>query len=269
MTVIVVDLDGVIYLGDQPIAGAGLALDTCEKAGYDILFATNSSLRTPEAAAGKIHSVTGYKAGPEQVVTSALAAARLARALGVSTALVVGASGVRHALQARGIALTDDPDTADAVVVGLDLDVHYNILRDATLAVRNGATFIATNLDPSYPMPNGQWPGAGAIVELIRVASDVEPVAAGKPDQPMIDLITDLVGGDSCVWMVGDRPSTDLAMAKTAGWACALVLTGVTASIEQVPDQWRPDLVLESIADLPDELERLIGQTVDESLAHE
>lgn len=263
MTTIVVDLDGVVYLGGQPVPGAGLALETCEKAGYDILFATNSSLRTPEAAAEKIRSVTGYQARSEQVVTSALAGARLALSLGVSTALVVGASGVRRALEDRGVVLTEDPTRADAVVVGLDLDVHYNMLRDATLAVRNGATFIATNLDPSYPMPDGQWPGAGAIVELIRIAAEVEPIVAGKPAQPMIDLITDLVD-DADVWMVGDRPSTDLAMAKTAGWASALVLTGVTSSIQQVPDQWRPDLVLDSIADLPDELERLIGQTVDE-----
>jgi 4-nitrophenyl phosphatase len=153
-------------------------------------------------------------------------------------------------------------------VVGLDLDLHYDTLRDATLAIRNGARFIATNLDPSYPMPDGQWPGAGAIVELVRVASGVDPIATGKPDVAMIDLIAERIGSHTDIWMIGDRPSTDLAMAKTAGWRSVLVLTGVVDSPADVPARWTPDLVIDSIADLPDELERLIGKPVDEAPTH-
>ena len=257
MTAIVVDLDGVVYLGDQAVPGARRALEACERAGSSIWFATNSSLRTPEAAAAKIRAVTGYEATSAQIVTSALAAAWVVGTLDVATALVIGEAGVRTALADRGIEIVDDPWAAEAVVVGLDLDVHYGLLRDATLAVRNGATFVATNLDPSYPMPDGQWPGAGAIVDLIRVASGTDPIAAGKPERPMIDLITSRIGPDPDVWMVGDRPSTDLAMAKRAGWRSVLVLTGVIDSVDQVPDEWTPDLVLNSIAGLPDELERV------------
>ncbi len=268
MTAIVVDLDGVVYLGDQAIPGARQALEACERVGSGIWFATNSSLRTPEAAAAKVRAVTGYQAAPEQMITSALAAAWVVGTLGVATVLVIGEAGVRSALIEQGVEIVDDPWVAEAVVVGLDLEVHYGLLRDATLAVRNGATFVATNLDPSYPMPDGQWPGAGAIVDLIRVASETDPIAAGKPERPMIDLITNRIGPDLDVWMVGDRPSTDLAMAKRAGWRSALVLTGVVDSADQVPDEWKPDFVLDSIAGLPDELERLASQPIDELPPH-
>lgn len=268
MTAIVVDLDGVMYLGDQAIPGGRQAIEACERNGFGIWFATNSSLRTPEAAAAKVRAVTGYEATPEQMVTSALAAARVVGTLDVATALVIGEAGVRSALRDQGVEIVEDPSAAEVVVVGLDLEVHYGLLRDATLAVRNGATFVATNLDPSYPMPDGQWPGAGAIVGLIRVASGTEPIAAGKPEQPMINLITSRIGSDADVWMVGDRPSTDLAMAKRAGWRSALVLTGVVDSADQVPDQWKPELVLDSIAALPNELERVAGQSIDQLPPH-
>ncbi|MBK5268296.1 MAG: HAD-IIA family hydrolase [Acidimicrobiia bacterium] len=268
MSALVVDLDGVVYLGDEPIPGARQALERCERSGHEIWFATNSSLRTPEEAADKIRRITGYEAQPQQVVTSAMAAARLAGTLGVTKALVVGGSGVRYAVTTEGIEIVSDPWSADVVVVGLDLDLHYDTVRDATLAIRNGARFIATNLDPSYPMPDGQWPGAGAIVELVRVASGVDPIATGKPDVAMIDLIAERIGSHTDIWMIGDRPSTDLAMAKTAGWRSVLVLTGVVDSAADVPARWTPDLVIDSIADLPDELERLIGQSVDEPAPH-
>lgn len=268
MSALVVDLDGVVYLGDQPIEAARQALEACERSGHGIWFATNSSLRTPEEAADKIRRITGYQAQPQQVVTSALAAARLAGTLGVHKALVVGGTGVRQAVTAQGIEIVTDPWSADVVVVGLDLDLRYDTVRDATLAIRNGARFIATNLDPSYPMPDGQWPGAGAIVELVKVATGVDPIATGKPDVAMIDLITERIGSRSDIWMIGDRPSTDLAMAKTAGWRSVLVLTGVVDSLADVPARWIPDLVLDSIADLPDELERLAGQSVDKSPPH-
>lgn len=268
MTAIVVDLDGVMYLGDQAIPGARQAIEACEETGYGIWFATNSSLRTPEAAAAKVRAVTGYQATPDQMVTSALAAARVVGTLDLATVLVIGEAGVRQALTDVGIEIVADPLVADAVVIGLDLEVHYGLLRDATLAIRHGATFIATNLDPSYPMPDGQWPGAGAIVDLVRVASETDPIAAGKPEQPMIDLLNSRIGPDADVWMVGDRPSTDLAMAKRAGWRSALVLTGVVDSIDQVPDQWKPDLVLASIAALPDELERVASESIDQLPPH-
>jgi len=251
MSALVVDLDGVVYLGDEPIPGARQALEACERSGHEIWFATNSSLRTPEEAADKIRRITGYGAQPQQVVTSALAAARLAGALGVHKALVVGGSGVRQALSAQGIEIVGDPWIADVVIVGLALDLQYDTVRDATLAVRNGARFIATNLDPSYPMPDGQWPGAGAIVELVRVASGVDPIAAGKPDMAMIDLIVERVGSHTDIWMIGDRPSTDVAMAKAAGWRSVLVLTGVVDSLADVPAKWIPDLVIDSIERLP------------------
>jgi 4-nitrophenyl phosphatase len=148
---------------------------------------------------------------------------------------------------------TEVPEAAEAVIVGLDTGISYERLRSAVMAVRNGARFIATNADPTYPTPSGLWPGAGAIVAAIEVAAGIEPEIAGKPHPAIRSLIrTRLVPGP--VWVVGDRPETDVAMAKVEGWTSVLVLTGVVGAADQVPEEYQPDVILPSLADLPETL---------------
>lgn len=253
MKTFVFDLDGVVYLGEEPIDGASTVLALAERRGHQVLFATNSSLRSTEAAAGKIERVTGFAAHPRQVVTSAGVAATVAHAAGYSRAYVVGGEGIRTELARRQVEVVSSRTDAEVVVVGLDLDLTYDKVRDASLAIRAGAGFIATNLDPSYPMPGGQWPGAGAIVDLVATASGVRPVPTGKPEQAMIDRIEELATWP--IVMVGDRPSTDLAMAAAAGWESVLVLTGVTTAADEIPVPWQPTTTVSSIASLAGELE--------------
>jgi 4-nitrophenyl phosphatase len=249
---LVCDLDGVVYLGDESVPGAGETLERIAGGGVHIVFATNNSTTTPAGVAERIADLTGYAPDPDDVITSSVAAADLLRGR-ASVALVVGEEGIRSALADAGIATTDSPQEANAVVVGLDRSLTYERLRLAVRAVHGGALLVATNTDATYPTHDGLWPGGGAIVAAIERAAGVDAVVAGKPHTPMIEAIRRrLRAGDTAV--VGDRPETDLALAAAAGWRRILVLSGITASAEQVPTDLRPDLTLSSIAGLPEHL---------------
>jgi HAD superfamily hydrolase (TIGR01450 family) len=250
---VVCDLDGVVYLQGTPVPGAGQALTELDEAGHRVIFVTNNSTRSPAAIAARIAKLTGYPARHDQIIGSAEAAVTL---LGAEEgpALVVGGDGIRQAMAEAGVEETDDPGIAVAVLVGLDLGISYERLRDAAVAVRRGARFIATNTDATYPTPEGPWPGAGSMVAAIGVAAGVQPEIAGKPHPAIRSLIRQRLQPGP-VWVVGDRPETDLAMAKVEGWTSVLVLTGVTTDADDVAAADRPDLVLRSLADLPESLD--------------
>jgi HAD superfamily hydrolase (TIGR01450 family) len=246
---VVCDLDGVVYLGDTPVSGAGPALAEIDRRGYRLVFATNAPLRTPEAVAHHIASLTGYAASPPQVLTSAMVAAET---LSVHDApvLVVGEEGLALTLAHAGFSLTKDPAQARAVVVGLDRHLTYNRLRVAADALRRGARFVATNRDATYPTESGLWPGGGAVVAALEAATGRTAEVVGKPYPPMRDaVLRRLAPGPT--WVVGDRPETDLALGHDQGWTTVLVLSGVVGDPAEVPPALRPDLVLETIADLP------------------
>lgn len=247
------DLDGVVYLLGTPIPGAGQALTDLDAAGYAILFVTNNSTRSPGETAGRIEQLTGYPAEPRQVIGSAQAAVSLL-AVGSGPVLVLGGVGIREALAEAGFSETDDPHAAEVVIVGLDTSISYGKLRDAVTAVRNGARFIATNTDPTFPTPDGPWPGAGSMVAAVAAAAGTQPEVAGKPHAPIRTLIHRHLGPGP-VWVVGDRPETDLAMARVEGWNSVLVLTGVVPAVEAVAAEHLPDMVLASLADLPEALQ--------------
>jgi 4-nitrophenyl phosphatase len=251
---VVCDLDGVVYLGDQGVAGSGRALRAVEEAGVGLLFATNNATKTPEQVATKIATTTGFAADPASIVTSAVVtAARLAGR--VDAALVVGGVAIEAALDEVGIATTQDWQEAGVVVVGLDTELTYDKLSRATLALSNGALFYATNTDSTYPTPQGLLPGAGVMVGALAISSGLEPVVSGKPQPAMAEHIAKMTV--SPVLVVGDRPETDVAMAIDAGWASALVLTGVTRSLAEVSSDHVPDIVVESLAALAGLLEEL------------
>lgn len=244
---LVFDLDGVLYLGSEAVAGAGEALAKLAAADFEIVFVTNNSTKTPEQTAEKIGALTGFVARPEQVVSSALAAAAMLT-LEEGPALLLGAAGVQPALAERGLTVVEDWRDAGSVIVGLDLGLSYEALTRAVMAVSNGARFIATNVDVTYPTPEGLWPGAGALVAAVQAATGVEPEVAGKPHSAMRKLLRDrLSPGESLV--VGDRPETDLALGVAEGWTTVLVLSGVTPPGAVVVP--KPNHVLDTVADLP------------------
>ncbi len=249
---LVCDLDGVVYRGRDPVPGSATALAALEAAGWTILFCTNNSARTPEEVAERIRWITGYVSRADQVITSATAAAALLAESRPPT-FVLGGDGVRIALEKEGIPVTSVGSEAGAVVVGLATGLTYDWLREASSAVMRGARFIATNDDPTFPAEDGLWPGAGSIVAAVERASGVPAEVAGKPFPPMRRLIQRSLGPGP-VWVVGDRPDTDLALASAEpGWRSALVLTGVSTGQNLDP---APDLVA---ADLAEVVRILIG----------
>jgi glycerol-1-phosphatase len=247
---VVLDLDGVVYLDGTGVPGAGAALDEMVGDGWHLLFATNNSTKLPSTVVDHLRVRTGHDTAPEQVVTSTMAAVRYVGARHTS-ALVVGPPALSDSLRAAGVRLVDTPDPVPgAVVVGLDLDIDYGHIDRAARAVRGGAEFVATNVDPTYPTPTGLSPGAGAIVSAVATAAGRDPVSCGKPSDLFGALVRDRIV-DGTVWMVGDRLDTDIGLAIRNGWRSILVLTGVTSEGESIPDEFTPDHIVPSIVDVP------------------
>lgn len=239
---VVCDLDGVVYLGDQPTSGAREALLALEEAGLTISFATNNSAREPAAVAAKLARVVGYDAGTDQIITSSLVAASL---IDEGPVLIMGESGVEAAVLEAGFTLTDDAGSAATVVVGLDRNLSYERVALAAAAARAGARLIVTNRDPTFPAQSGLLPGAGACAAAVETAAGVRGVTAGKPSEAMRGMI-ERRHPEGPIWMVGDRPDTDVALANGGRWRSILVLTGVTPDYED-PDP-KPDHVAADLA---------------------
>lgn len=224
----VLDLDGVVWLADTPIAGAAEAVARLRDAGEEVLFATNNSGSPVGAVEAKL---AAHGIGAEgDVITSAMAVAALVQP--GERALLCAGAGAAEALVARGAEVVHE-GPADVVVVGFHTTFDYAGLSRASAAVRGGARLLATNADLTYPTPEGPVPGGGAILAAVVAASGAEPVIAGKPYAPMADLVRARLGPTGT--MVGDRPSTDGAFARALGYRFVLVRTGV-AHTEGVPD---------------------------------
>lgn len=251
--VLVCDLDGVVFRGNDEIPGASSAIARLRREGVRVLFCTNNSRYTVGQNKQKLASF-GIEVG-DDLLTSAMVTAEVLEERGFSgkTAIVVGGDGIREALGSACISVKDDPEVtrADLVVVGWDPAFHYDAMRRAATAVREGATFVATNDDATLPVPGKEtWPGAGALVASIEVASGRRAEVMGKPHAPMLDAIERRAGAGARIAAVGDRPETDLAGAADRGWRTILVLSGVTSSDQADRLTLRPDAVVETLADL-------------------
>ncbi len=238
-----IDLDGVVWLGEEPIAGSAEAVRRLRGEGQRIVFVTNNSAPRIADQLEKLAAV-GIEAEGD-VVNSSLAAASLLEP--GSTAVVCGGPGVVEALEARGVELRPE-GPADAVVVGFHRDFDYQRLQVAYRAVAGGARLIGTNDDATFPTPDGPVPGAGAILAGVVTSAGVEPEVAGKPHAPMADLVREMVGEEELT-VVGDRVNTDGRLARRLGACFALVLSGVTKEVD--PDaEPEPDVVAADLAEL-------------------
>jgi 4-nitrophenyl phosphatase len=231
------DLDGVVWRGDTAIPGSAAAIARLRGAGWRVAFMTNNSSATVAEYVAKLAAV-GIGATADDLVTSAQAAAAyLAGTLRPGARVHACAGpGVAEALAAAGFDVVAD-GAAEAVVVGWHREFDFARLTRAADLVRAGARFVATNLDPTYPVAGGLVPGAGALVAAVAAASGAAPVVAGKPEPPTVALVRARLGGGPGL-VVGDRPSTDGALAAALGWPFALVLSGVAGSRgeEPIPD---------------------------------
>ena len=251
--VALLDLDGVVYLGGTPIPGAAEALRKADEAGMRLAYVTNNAFRTPAAIAALLTSF-GVPASPQDVVTSAQAAARLLaeRLPAGAPVLVIGGSGLRMALRERGLRpVSTAADKPQAVVQGYSPDVNYSMLAEGGLAVAAGALFVASNGDLTLPSRRGRQPGNGSLIQVLATATGVQPLVAGKPEPPLHHESV-LRTSARHPLVVGDRLDTDIEGAHRVGTDSMLVLTGVTDPAEAVaalPSQ-RPTYLAEDLTGL-------------------
>ncbi|MDP9070352.1 MAG: HAD-IIA family hydrolase [Actinomycetota bacterium] len=237
-----IDLDGVLWTGEEPIDGSAEAVGELRGRGERVIFLTNNSSQPVRDYVAKLEEM-GVPAEPDDVVTSAQAAAMLLDE--GATALVCAGVGVEEALRDRGVRTVREGE-ADAVVVGWHREFDYERLTAAASAVAGGARLIGTNDDATYPLPGGErLPGGGALLAAVAYASGAEPEVAGKPNQPMADLVAERVGKVDVV--VGDRPTTDGLLAHRLDARFVLVLSGVTDE-DQLPGDPVPDEVAADLA---------------------
>lgn len=250
----VLDLDGVVWALGQPLPGAPETVRGLRDVGKRLAFVTNNSSESPETYAKRLAEI-GAGGDPAEVVTSADAMVRLLEravpGLRGRAAFVIGGPGLIEALQGAGLRLVEGAEAREAslVVVGWDRALTYEKLRLATIAVRSGVVFAATNADPTYPAPDGLWPGCGAIVAALRASTGAEPLVAGKPAPEMLGIARERLGGEPAL-VVGDRVDTDILAAQQVGWPSALVLTGATGVPELAAGPAWPDFVIRRLSDL-------------------
>ena len=236
----VLDLDGVVWLDDQPLPGAADAVERLRAAGMGVVLGSNnSSVRVGDQEAKLARN--GIPAVGD-VVTSAMVAVALVEP-GERVFLCAG-PGVEEAVLARGAVPVCEGD-ADAVIVGFHTDFDYDEMERASRAVRRGARLLATNDDATYPTPDGPVPGCGSILAAVATAAGVAPTVAGKPYPPMADHVRALVGPTGVA--VGDRPDTDGRFARALGFEWVLVLSGVTEA-DDLPVDPTPDRVFADLA---------------------
>ena len=248
------DMDGVLVREDQAIPGADRWLALLRRRGLPFLVLTNNSLYTARDLSARLR-VSGLDVPEESIWTSALATARfLSSQRPSASALVIGEAGLTTALHEVGYTMTDrDPDY---VIVGETRAYSFEKITSAVRAVAGGSRFLATNPDPTGPTRDGPLPATGATAALISRATGVQPYYVGKPNPLMMRSALDVLGAHhGSAGMIGDRMDTDVIAGLEAGMHTVLVLTGSTAAHEVTRFPYRPSRIVDSIADLADELE--------------
>jgi glycerol-1-phosphatase len=214
------------------------------------VFVTNDSRAGPAQLAERLRGAQIH-AEPDDVLTAGTVTARLAAASG-GTAFVIGAPALHDEVAAAGLRLLSGDDGAKAavVVVALHEDFSYSELRTATFALAGGASLFATNREPGLPMPDGTWPGTGAVLAAIEYASGKTATLGGKPERHLFEMARERLSGAARVAVVGDGLASDIAGGTNAGLATILVLTGNASRAQADEADPAPDHVIASIAEL-------------------
>ena len=244
-----IDMDGVLVHGKKIIPGADIFIESLKKNDIKFLVLTNNSIYTQVDLAHRLQN-TGINIDTEHIFTSALATANFMRAQKENgSAFVIGESGLNVAIHNIGYIMTDE--NPDFVVLGETFDYNFRQVTKAVRLILEGASFIATNPDPTGPSESGITPACGAMAALIEKASGRSPFYCGKPSPFMMRSALNYLGVHSeNTIMIGDRMDTDIIAGIQSGMETTLVLTGVTSlkQIEEFP--YRPSRVVKSVADL-------------------
>ena len=245
------DADGTLYRGEAVLPGAAEFIADLRRLGIPWLVATNNSTMPPAGVAARLTRMGIPATAADVVNSSQVAAVYLAAEMPGAMALMVGETGLREALVEAGVPLTEDWQAADAVVVGLDRGATYARLRDAALAIRRGARFIAANADRTLPTEQGLIPGAGSVVAFLEIATDVKARVIGKPAPDIfLHALARLGTPASLTAAVGDRPETDIVGGQAAGLRTIAVLTGASTAEAFAAMQPPPDWVFRDMVAL-------------------
>jgi phosphoglycolate/pyridoxal phosphate phosphatase family enzyme len=252
-----IDLDGVVYVGENPTEGAVETINLLKKSGKIVIFLTNDPGKTAAEYSDKLRGM-GIIVNPGDVVTSGMAIAYHIRNsypdIRDKSAYVVGSSSLKDEIRLTGLDLVsgEEAKKADFVIVGGHPEFHYEEMKLATLAIRGGAEFFATNRDPAYPSPEGLIPATGAMLASIETACGRKAVVAGKPEVIMFEvaLAEHLHRDRERFAIIGDRLDTDVQGGRNAGIAAILSLSGSTSEEDIKHSETKPDYVIRDLRDL-------------------
>lgn len=246
---LLIDMDGVLYRGNEPISGGREFVALLRREGTPFLLLTNNSTRMPVQYVDKLARM-GIEVGEGDILTSAQATALYLERIASPGAKVylIGEEGLRAALRERGYVMAED---ADFVVVGMDTRFTYEKLKTASLLIRDGARFIGTNPDRTFPSEEGIIPGNGAILAALEAATGVAPTVVGKPEPAMFELALAKLGvREERTAIIGDRLETDVLGGHRSGLITVLVLSGIANRRELEDFHLKPDFVFEDIEHL-------------------
>jgi 4-nitrophenyl phosphatase len=246
----IIDMDGVLYRGHEPVPGAKEFLKYLQEQGVPFMLATNNSTLTPNQYVAKL-SAMNIEVTNDHILTSGQATAMYLSEIAPPSARLyaIGEEGLFSALEKQGFLITDRD--ADFVVVGMDRQLTYEKLRIACLAIGAGASFIGTNPDTTLPTELGLVPGNGAVLAALEAATNISPLIVGKPQPILLQLAMEKLGASpDHTAIIGDRLETDISGGKEVGLTTILVLTGISDREESETSPFQPDLVFDDIGHL-------------------
>jgi len=252
---LIIDMDGVLWRESEPIGDLAEVFAQNERLSLDYILATNNATKTPGRYVEKLAGL-GTIVPEEKIVNSSMAVAYLLkkRFPGGGNVFIVGESGLGEALEDNGFHLSDK--NCVAVVASMDRGISFEKLKRATLLIRSGVPFYATNPDRTYPTPEGLIPGAGSIIGSLEIATDITPIIAGKPNPTLYEFALERLGTTPAqTLVVGDRLETDIIGGQKLGCPTALVLSGIATREEADSHQPRVDFITPTLADVLKELD--------------
>ena len=247
---LIIDMDGVLYRGDEAIPGTKGFLRFLREQSISFVLATNNSTRTPQQYVDKLSSM-GVLVHAEEILTSAQATAGYLAIVAPpgTRVFVIGQDGLQAALREEGFALAEDD--VEFVVAGMDFGICYERLAEATLLIRAGAQFVGTNPDLTFPNERGIVPGAGSLLAFLEAATGVTPTVIGKPGTAMMEQALALMNAAAgTTAMLGDRLETDILAGQRAGLPTLLVLSGITDEALLAASPIQPDLIFRDVGHL-------------------
>ena len=247
---LILDMDGVLWRESEPIGNLPMVFSRIDVLGLKYILATNNATRTPQQYVNKLAGF-GADVSIEKIVNSSMAVAHLLskRFPGGGPVYVVGEVGLIEALENAGFYIAESGCLA--VIASMDRGINFDKMKQATLLIRSGVPFYATNPDRTYPTPAGLIPGAGALIGALEIATDVTPIIAGKPNPTLYEFALERLGTTPKeTLVVGDRLETDILGGQNLGCPTALVLTGISTLTEAETHKPPVDFVFPDLTSL-------------------